>query len=76
MFISFLPTARELAGYELESFKNPLELTKATVLILRMHPRTFASIYFISKSSLFYVTGMFFLLTRSRDPKHWAELES
>ena len=70
MFISFLPTPRELADGKLESFKNPLELTKATVLILRMHPRTFASIYFVSKASLFYVTKMFFLLARSRDPKH------
>ena len=76
MFISFLPTPRELAGCKLRSFKNPLELTKATVLILRMHPRTFVSIYFISKASLFYVTKMFFLLARSRDPKHWVELES
>ena len=73
MFISFLPTPRELAGCKLKSFKNPLELTKATVLILRMHPRTFVSIYFISKASLFYVTKMFFLLARSRDPKHWVE---
>lgn len=76
MFISFVPTPRELADCKLESFKNPLELTKATVLILRMHPRTFASIYFVSKASLFYVTKMFFLLARSRDPKHWVELES